>query len=275
MKYELLDSGQGRKLEKFGDYVLDRPSLGALWMPENRELWKKSQAIFTREGQNNWTGLDRLPSSWVVEASGIHFKLMPTDFGHVGIFPEQRPFWSWIEERVRTAGRPVSVLNLFAYSGGSTLAAAKGGAQVCHLDASKGMVAWARENASLNGLEKAPIRWIIDDVSKFLARELKRDRRYDAIIMDPPSFGRGSQGEVFKIEENLPSILAACSALLSKQPLFVLLSCHTPGLTGVGLSHLLDQMMKGHSGTIDSGEMVLEGKAARSVPSGTFARWNA
>lgn len=273
--YELVDSGQGRKLERFGPYLIDRPSAAACWrkkLPDSE--WKKAKAVFTREGQNNWRGLEELPPSWTLEASGIKFKLAPTDFGHLGIFPEQRPFWRWIQKGIEEANRPLQVLNLFAYSGGSTMAAAKGGASVCHLDASKGMVAWARENAAENGLTSAPIRWIVDDVSKFLKRELKRGKTFDAIILDPPSFGRGAQGEIFKIEEDLPFILDACRRLLSDSPLFVLLSCHTPGLTPLSLHHLLDEMMDGLGGAIDSGEMAISGhRSVRAVPSGTFARW--
>lgn len=273
--YELLDSGLGRKLERFGPYIIDRPSLTALWKKEKSpQVWKEAQAVFTREGQNNWQGLENLPSHWAIDVSGIKFKLAPTDFGHLGIFPEQVPFWDWIYKTISQEKRPLQILNLFAYSGGSTLAAAKAGASVCHLDASKGMVAWARENATLNGLEKAPIRWIIDDVNKFLKREINRERRYDGIILDPPSFGRGSKGEVFKIEEDLPPILEMCRTLLTPNPLFILLSCHTPGFTPIALNHFLKQTTNGLKGTIDCGEMYLAGKKdVLTVPNGTFARW--
>lgn len=275
--YQLLDSGNGRKLERFGPYVLDRPSLSAVWQPELPEAkWRAADAQFTREGQNNWRGQERLAKSWVIGVNGVKFKLEPTDFGHLGIFPEQKPFWHWIEKKVRDAGRPIELLNLFAYSGGVTLAAAKGGASVCHLDASKGMVAWARENASLNGLEKAKIRWIIDDVIKFLTREVKRGHFYDAIVLDPPTFGRGAKGEVFKIENDLLLILNMCKQLLSKNPLFMLLSCHTPGLTPTALEHLLGQTLHGYRGELDSGEMLLEGeKEVLTLPSGAYARWTA
>ncbi len=274
--YTLIDSGNGRKLERFGSYVLSRPASQAVWAPQLPESeWQKAHAHFTREGDNKWTKKGDLPETWTIEVSGVKFKLSTTDFGHLGIFPEQRPFWEWIQEAIKEAKRSeVRVLNLFAYSGGSTLAAAKAGAQVCHLDASKGMVAWARENAALGQLDKAPVRWIVDDVSKFLVRELRRGNRYDAIILDPPSFGRGAQGEIFKIEEDLADILKNCRALLSDDPLFILFSCHTPGFSPIVMDHLLHQMMDGLSGTIDSGEMCLTGeKNVFPLPSGTFARW--
>lgn len=271
--YTLLDSGKGYKLERFGPFVLSRPCSQAVWLPHlSQQVWDKADAFFSREGQNKWTQQKgRLPEIWQIKVADIIFKISPTDFGHLGIFPEQKDFWEWIQKTV-TKGK--KVLNLFAYSGGSTLAAAKAGAEVCHLDASKGMVAWARENASFNQLDKAPIRWIIDDVSKFLARELRRGSRYDAIILDPPSFGRGSSGEVFKIEEEIIPLLKSCRDLLSDKPLFVLFSCHTPGFSPLVMEHLLKQAMKDLPGTVDSGEMVLQGaQDILSVPSGTYARW--
>lgn len=275
--YHLIDSGRGRKLERFGDYVIARPCSQAVWEPKlSQEEWNKANADFTREGENKWLK-NPLPISWTIEVSGISFKLSPTDFGHLGIFPEQYDFWNWIQRTIKPAkeqGREINVLNLFAYSGGATLAAAKAGACVCHVDASKGMVSWAKENAVLNLLEEAPIRWIIEDVKKFLKRELRRGRRYDAIILDPPSFGRGTQGEVFKIEADLPQILRDCCDLLSDQPLFILFSCHTPGFTPVVMHHLMKQMMQSFPGTIDAGEMLLPGNnEIYSVPCGTFARW--
>lgn len=275
--YQLIDSGHGRKLERFGPYLLDRPSAITVWPPQlSAEEWKKADAFFAREGESNkWLFRDTVPPSWVIQTAGIRFKISPTDFGHLGIFPEQHFFWNWIREVVASRKKPPEVLNLFAYSGGVTLAAAQGGANVCHLDASKGMVAWARENAALNELQGSPIRWIVDDVTKFLIREKKRGRRYDAIVLDPPSFGRGAQGEVFKIEEEINPLLEMCRDLLSEDPLFILFSCHTPGFTPIVMHHLLSQAMKGRSGKIDSGEMTLTGAAhVLPLPSGSFARWN-
>jgi 23S rRNA (cytosine1962-C5)-methyltransferase len=266
MTYKLLDSGNGFKWEQFGPYILQRPAAQAVWEAENRV--KKVDAAFTREGEFRWEQ-SRLPKEWTIEVAGIQFLLSPTDFGHLGIFPEQKPHWGWIQETIAKAQRPISLLNLFAYSGGSTLAAAKAGASVCHLDASSGMVDWARKNAALNNLQEAPIRWIVDDVNKFLARELRRERRYDAIVLDPPSFGRGANGEVFKIETHLGPLLDQCRELLSDQPLFVLFSCHTPGYTPIAMTHLMTQKFGPH---VEAGEMVLEGEGL-SLPSGTFARW--
>lgn len=272
--YTLLDSGNGRKLERFGPYVLARPAAQAVWKPRLPETdWNKADAIFSREGENRWVKKLVGAETWDIQVAGIKFKLSVTDFGHLGIFPEQKKFWEWIQTKLKNATKP-RVLNLFAYSGGATLAAALAGAQVCHLDASKGMVAWARENAALNALQNAPIRWIIEDVSKFLKREMRRGSRYEAIILDPPSFGRGAKGEVFKIEEEILTLLDDCRALLSDDPLFILFSCHTPGFTPLTMQHLMQQMMQGCKGEIDAGEMILEGSEnVLSLPSGTFARW--
>ncbi|MBS0635045.1 MAG: class I SAM-dependent methyltransferase [Verrucomicrobia bacterium] len=269
--YELIDSGNGAKLERFGSYTLARPCSQAVWkksLPET--VWDNATATFSRISENRWQTKGKLPETWTIKTQDILFKLSCTDFGHLGIFAEVRPFWHWIRSTIQAANRPIRLLNLFAYSGGVTLAAAQAGAEVCHLDASKGMVAWARENAALNGLENAPIRWIVEDVQKFINREIKRGKTYDAIVLDPPSFGRGSQGELFKIEEHINPLLDSIKALLSDKPLFVLFSCHTPGFTPTALKHLLSQRFKG---TIDTGEMLLEGSKCFSIPSGAFARW--
>lgn len=274
--YELIDSGCGRKLEKFGPYLLVRPCSQAVWQPLLPEKeWKKADAIFSRDQENKWTYLRQLPEQWQIESAEILFKVSPTDFGHLGIFPEQTQSWEWIQKIVKTGSKEKPrVLNLFAYSGGSTLAAAKAGAAVCHLDASKGMVSWARENAVLNKLEHAPIRWIVEDVKKFLMRERKRGSRYEGIILDPPSFGRGSKGELFKIEEDIIGLLQDCRELLSDHPLFVLFSCHTPGFSPLVMQHLLTQQMHGVKGKIEAGEMALNGMAKTfDVPSGTYAKW--
>lgn len=266
MSYKLLDSGNGFKWEQFGSYILQRPAAQAVWLPQRKI--DKVHASFTREGELRWEQ-SKLPVDWTIEVEGITFLLSPTDFGHLGIFPEQKQQWRWIQDMIKKANRPIHLLNLFAYSGGSTFAAAKAGAQVCHLDASKGMVEWARKNAALNHLEQAPIRWIVDDVHKFLVRELKRGRKYDAIVLDPPSFGRGANGEVFKIEHHLVPLLEQCRELLSDQPLFVLFSCHTPGYTPITMTHLMTQTF---GPKVEAGEMVLEGDGF-TLPSGTYARW--
>lgn len=276
--YILLDSGSGQKLERFGPFVLARPAAQAVWKPQHTALWKKANATFTRDGTNQWIASKPLPPNWNINVDGIHFKLSPTEFGHLGIFPEQRSFWKWMRSsEANLKGK--KVLNLFAYSGGVTLAAALAGAEVCHLDASKPMVAWARENATLNNLDNAPIRWIVDDVSKFLSRELKRGKQYDAIILDPPTFGRGPKGELFKIEEEIGPLLEQCRALLTPKPLFIALSCHTPGFTPHIMHGIMQQAMQGLPGSITTGELLLEcaheaKETTFSLPSGTFARWS-
>lgn len=274
--YELLDSGHGRKLERFGPYLLERPCAQAVWQTARDEkFWQCAHASFDREGGNRWHNRSRLPAQWVIRVEDIRLRLSGTDFGHLGVFPEQRSLWRWVKELVcqRSGGAPVRVLNLFAYSGGASLAAAQAGAEVCHLDASLGMVNWARENATLNGLQQAPIRWIVDDALKFLKRETRR-RQYDAIILDPPSFGRGARGEVYKIERDLEPTLQLCRQLLSDQPLLILLSAHTPGLTPIVLENLLGQLCAALPGRVDSGEMLLTGgKDVLPVPSGAYARW--
>lgn len=269
--YELMDSGDGRKLERFGRHVLARPCSQALWrtsLPESE--WARADASFDREDGNRWHGRANLPKEWTIQTAGIRFRLGGTDFGHLGIFPEQRAQWRWIREIAGSAShRPMRVLNLFAYSGGSTMAAALGGAEVCHLDASKGMVEWARSNAALNGLADKPIRWIVDDAHKFMKREQRRGRRYDAIILDPPTFGRGAGGEMYKIERDLKETLALAKSLLSERPLFVLFSSHTPGLSPIVASNILSQLFP--DARIESGEMLLEGRGL-PCPSGIFCR---
>ncbi len=278
----LLDSGFGRKLERFGDYVLARPCSQAVWCPRlTRSEWEKADASFDREDGQRWHNRATLPDVWDVFVDGQRFRLSDTDFGHLGIFPEQRAQWRWIREKVAsriasggTTGAPApSVLNLFAYSGGSTVAAALAGASVCHLDASKGMVDWAHENARANGLENHPIRWIPEDAHKFLAREIRRGRRYDGIVLDPPTFGRGKDGEMYKIERDLPETLRLCRELLSEHPLFLLLSAHTPGFSPVVLGNLLNQALDGLRPNMETGEMLLTGAPdVLPLPSGAYAR---
>lgn len=264
--YELLDSGDGRKLERFGKYVLARPCSQAMWRPvKSAAEWARADASFDREDGNRWHGRTNLPKEWRIETAGIRFKLGGTDFGHLGIFPEQRAQWRWIRERTKGC----RVLNLFAYSGGSTMAAALGGAEVCHLDASKGMVEWARDNAELNGLTDRPIRWIVDDAHKFMKREIRRGRKYDAVILDPPTFGRGAGGEMYKIERDLKETLSLVRDLLSETPCFVLFSSHTPGLSQIVSENILTQLFP--TAKLESGEMLLEGSSL-PCPSGIFCR---
>ncbi len=279
--YELLDSGGGRKLERFGPHTLARPCAQAAWKPElPQSAWNSACAEFDRADGNRWRNRGGIPDEWEIAVDGIRFILSGTDFGHLGIFPEQRDQWQWIRETVarcrRERGAPLQVLNLFAYSGGSTLAAALGGAELCHLDASRGMVQWARRNADANGLSQHPVRWIVDDAHKFLCRELRRERRYDAVILDPPTFGRGQNTEMYKIEKDLPETLALCRKLLSDKPAFILLSAHTPGYSPAVLKNVLGQSVRPLGGTVEAGEMLLTGAAAvLPAPCGVFARWQA
>ncbi len=277
--YTLLDSGRFQKLERFGEVVLSRPCAQAVWEPTLEvDHWHGATATFFRDRGNQWRGRDRLPEEWTISVDGMRFLLSSTDFGHLGIFPEQRDQWRRIREVCadfkKAKGRPARVINLFAYSGGSTLAAALGGAEVCHVDASKGMVDWARRNAELNGLKEHPIRWIVDDVAKFLEREHRRERDYDMVILDPPSFGRGAKGEVFKIENDLTFLLKRVGVLMSSEPVGVLLSCHTPELTPISLHHLLLQEMGRLGGKLEQGEMLLRGEGdVLPVPSGSYSWW--
>lgn len=278
--YELLDSGEGRKLERFGRYRIVRPCAQAIW-PRQRDRadWEDADAFFERKPGKGWQLRTELPDSWHVIVDGLRFRIARTDFGHLGIFPEQKSTWRWIGRSIAAANEAgrgqISVLNLFAYSGGATLAAARSGARVCHLDASKGMVGWARLNAELNNLTDAPVRWIVDDVNKFLDREIRRNRRYDAVILDPPTYGHGKNEEVYRIEDELVTTVRKCWALLSDSPLFLLLSSHTPSCTPTALTNILSATAPERTASsFESGEMLLEGKPdVLPVPSGTFCRW--
>jgi len=267
MTYALIDSGNQKKLERFGEICLVRPCSQALWKPSLLLEWDKAHAQFSREERQAWEG--ELPKDWIVAHDGLMFKLKGTDFGHLGIFPEHSFLWTWASDLVKKR-RGARILNLFAYSGGATLALARAGAEVCHVDASFGMVQWARENAALNGLEKHPIRWIVDDVMKFLKREMRRKKYYDGILLDPPSFGRGAKGEVFKIERDLSELLFLCKELLSEKPLFLATSNHTSGITPTVLRHLHEEVLPG---PFEVGELLLKAKHGRDLPTGTFAMW--
>ena len=265
--YELLDSGDGRKFERFGDIRLVRPCSQAMWRPQlSPAEWGKADASFDREEGNAWHGRARLPKEWTIETAGIRFRLSGTDFGHLGIFPEQRASWRWLRGVVK---KGMSVLNLFAYSGGSTMASALSGASVCHVDAAKGMVEWARKNAALNGLDGHPIRWIVDDAHAFMRREIRRGHRYDGVILDPPTFGRGANGQLYKIERDLKETLSLVRDLLSEKPAFVLFSSHTPGLTLKVAENILSQAFP--RATCAAEEMCLEGPRL-PCPSGLSCR---
>ncbi len=264
MKYSLIDSGNQKKFERFGKVTIVRPCSQALWKPSSGN-WEAADAAFSREPENEWSG--NLPRSWITEHDGLKFKLAATDFGHLGIFPEHSFLWKWAADLVKPNS---NILNLFAYSGGATMALARAGASVCHVDASHGMVKWARENASLNSLENHPIRWIVDDAMKFMAREIRRGKRYDGILLDPPSFGRGAKGEVFKIERDIRELLRLCKELLSDTPIFVACSNHTSSMSPKVMEYLLQEILPGH---IEAGELLLPSETGKDIPTGTYARW--
>jgi len=266
MTYSLIDSGFEQKFERFGDFALIRPCPQALWRPLHPDRWKDADATFSREPEKIWRMNRKLPPSWIVEIGDVRFKIALTDFGHLGVFPEHAFLWTAMRPLIR---KNMRILNLFAYSGGVSMAAAQEGAQVCHVDAAKGMIDWARENAALNQLEKAPIRWIVDDAIKFMKREIKRKSFYDGIILDPPTFGRGNKGEVFKIERDLLALLELCKELLSDRKRFLILSCHTPLISPLVLQNVVEQVLG--KGQLKTGEMTLTPSDGFSIPSGCYA----
>lgn len=265
--YHFLDSGNGKKLEQFGSMRLVRPCSQAVWQPTLKESeWKKSHAEFIRD--KGWKG--KLPKTWEIQINRIHFIIKPTDFGHLGVFPEHEHIWKLMYDFLEPN---MNILNLFAYTGAATLTAAYEKAKVCHLDASPKSVTWAKELAHLNHLQDAPIRWIVDDAMKFLKREIKRNVHYDGVILDPPSFGRGKKQEVFKIEEHVFSLLQWVKQVLSPRPKFVFFSCHTPGFTPIVLQNLLEQSLGFTYGSYVSDEMCLVPDKGKKLPMGAFAGW--
>ena len=275
--YELLDCGNGEKLERWGDQYLVRPDPQAIWAtPRRNPAWRRANARYLRSqsGGGHWEK-KALPESWKIRYRDLTFQVKPMNFKHTGLFPEQAVNWDFAMEKIRSAGRPISVLNLFAYTGGATVACAKAGASVCHVDAAKGMVAWGRENARLSGLENAPIRWIVDDCGKFVEREIRRGRRYDAIIMDPPSYGRGPGGEVWKLEQNLWPFVSLCAGVLSDEPLFVIINSYTTGLSASVLSYVTESIFtKKFGGRSDSRELGLPvTDSGLCLPCGATCRW--
>ena len=275
--YEVLDTSGGEKLERWGKDVLVRPDPQVIWnTPKDDPLWRKYDARYARSstGGGKWANL-RLPEHWQVKYRELTFNVKPMNFKHTGVFPEQAANWDFIMETIRGAGRPINALNLFAYTGGATLACAAAGASVCHVDAAKGMVAWAKENAKSSGLEDRPIRWIVDDCAKFVEREIRRGRRYDAIIMDPPSYGRGPSGEIWKLEENLWPFVQLVSQVLSDKPLFVIINSYTTGLAPSVVGYIMDSIFtKRFGGHSECGELGLPVKDSGLVlPCGSTGRW--
>lgn len=257
--YEVIDCSKGEKLERWGDYILVRPDPQVIWdTPRKKKGWHKMNAHYHRskKGGGEWEFFD-LPQQWSIHYRNLTFQLKPFSFKHTGLFPEQAANWDWFSELIKKAGRPVKVLNLFAYTGGATIAAAAAGASVTHVDASKGMVTWAKENAASSGLTDAPIRWIVDDCVKFVEREIRRGNHYDAIIMDPPSYGRGPKGEIWKIEESIHPLVKLCAQLLVDRPLFFLINSYTTGLQPAVLSYLIGTELKRFSGKVTADEIGL------------------
>jgi len=272
-EYTLLDSGNLKKLEQIGRYMLIRPALNAFWEPHlSTKEWEKADAVFERNssGGGNWTFNKKLPESWNTSYAGFNLLVKPTPFGHIGFFAEQKENWEWLKTTVKKTGK-LSALNLFAYSGGSSLAMAEAGADVCHVDAAKGMVDWARENLNLNPKIENGIRWIVEDVHKFLSKEIKRNNSYPGIVLDPPSFGRGPKGNIWKIEKDLIPLLEKCRTLMGKNPKFILLSMHSNGYSPNSLSRILKAVFKGKV-EIDAGEMLINESTGNKLSAGIYAR---
>lgn len=276
--YELLDATNHNRLERWGQTLLIRPDPQVIWKnDETSPLWAKADAVYYRsaKGGGQWNYHKKLPQKWQIHWNDLTLIVSPTGFKHTGVFPEQAVNWAWYQEKIRQAGRPIRVLNLFGYTGGATLACLAAGASVTHVDASKGMVAWARENAAASELADRPCRWIVDDCAKFVEREIRRGRRYDAIIMDPPSYGRGPTGEVWKLEENLYPFVELVSGVLSDDPLFIILNSYTTGLAPSVVTYILETLISkrfgGHTVSDELGLPVTE--TGLALPCGATGRW--
>lgn len=276
--YELLDSGDGEKLERWGKYILRRPDPQAIWPRDiSFTMWDKADGNYHRSksGGGSWEFNTKLPHNWEISYNKLKFIIQPTNFKHTGLFPEQAINWNWMMDKIKNANRPISVLNLFAYTGGATVACAHAGADVCHVDASKGMVARAKENMDISGLSKVPSRFIVDDVFKFVQREVKRGRKYDAIIMDPPSYGRGPNNEVWKIEDELTKLINLCVEALSAKPLFFQINSYTSGFSPTVIENILRLTIpQKYNGSISSNEVGIHSKRRDIIlPCGIYSRW--
>lgn len=276
--YEVIDTSNGEKLERWGDYLLVRPDPQVIWdTPRRHRGWKRPNAHYHRSkrGGGEWEFFD-LPGQWSISYRSLVFQLKPFSFKHTGLFPEQAVNWDWFSAKIRNAGRQARVLNLFAYTGGATLAAAAAGAQVTHVDASRGMVGWAKENAAASGLLDAPVRWLVDDCMKFVEREFRRGNHYDGIIMDPPSYGRGPKGETWKIEESIHPFIRECAKLLSDRPLFFLVNSYTTGLAPSVLTYMIATELKDRGGHVEAQEIGLPVRESGLIlPCGASGRWEA
>ena len=275
--YECLSAGNGEKLERWGNIYLIRPDPQIIWKDKSYpNKWNMANARYNRSntGGGAWEYKKRLPESWQIKYKNLTFNVKPMGFKHTGLFPEQAVNWDWMIKKIKDSKREINVLNLFAYTGGATVACLSAGAKVCHVDSSKGMTTWAKENVESSGLRDRPVRFIIDDVIKFVQREIRRERKYDAIIMDPPSYGRGKNGEVWQFENNISDLVELCTKVLSDDPLFFLINSYTTGISSKVLENLLYLNMKKYKGIISSGEIGLPMKDSKLVlPCGIYGRW--
>ena len=279
--YELLDCSEGERLERWGKVILIRPDPQIIWnTPKEHPMWKHADARYVRssQGGGHWEFRRELPEFWKINYKDLTFKISPTGFKHTGLFPEQAVNWDMMREKIKAAkaeGRDIRVLNLFAYTGGATVAAASAGASVCHVDAAKGMVHWARENAELSSLNEKPVRWIVDDCKKFVEREIRRGSKYDAVILDPPSYGRGPGGEIWKLEEHVFELVSLVAEVLTDDPLFVLLNSYTTGLSASTMAYVLGSAMKKFGGKVEAEEIGLPvTQSGMALPCGSSAIWS-
>ena len=275
--YEIIDMANGEKLERWGEIILTRPDPQIIWKEKTYpKEWNKSYARYSRSntGGGNWQYKKKIPESWQIHYKELTFNIKPMGFKHTGLFPEQACNWDWMINKIKSSKRGINVLNLFAYTGGATVACSYAGAKVCHVDSSKGMVSWAKENIVSSGLKDRPVRFIIDDVTKFVQREIRRGNKYDAIIMDPPSYGRGKNGEVWHFENNISDLVELCSKVLSDDPLFFLINSYTTGISSKVLENILNLKLKMKKGKLSSGEIGLPMKNSNLVlPCGIYGRW--
>ena len=276
--YKILDMADGQKLERWGDVILARPDPQIIWKEKTHpKKWKNINATYHRSktGGGAWEYKKKMPNQWQIKYKELTFNIKPMGFKHTGLFPEQAVNWDWMMNKIRKANRDIKVLNLFAYTGGATVACAAAGASVCHVDSSKGMVTWAKENIASSGLAERPVRYIVDDVVKFVNREIRRGNKYDAIIMDPPSYGRGANGEVWQFENNIYDLVDLCTRVLSDKPLFFLINSYTTGISSKVLENILNLTVnKEHNGKVSSGEIGLPMENSKLVlPCGIYGRW--
>lgn len=273
-EYQLLDSGNKKKLERFGKYILQRPEDQAIWKPKQpQSLWENVHAILTPN--RTWTVLKEIEDKWIMKFENLSFTARLTSFGHLGVFPEQSDHWNLINDQIKKADRMLNVLTIFGYTGIATLTAAAAGAKVTHVDASKPAINWAVENQKLSGLEQKPIRWLLDDGLKFVKREVRRGNKYDGIVIDPPKFGRGPKGEVWKFEDDFVELLENCKQLLSPNPEFFIITAYAISLSSTSLGTALSELMKQHQGKTEYGELGLsEQESSRFLPQAIFARWS-